>query len=1031
MIPSKLKSAEEMPPDAQEWFYVLIYEAFKFNIITYEYNQRTYLPFKEVMGNMRVFYEEKSPGIITGFFVKEDSTYQVNINEGYVQRGEKRIHLDKNEFIATQLEVYVTAKLFADLFDINVNIYNTKLEIRIESENELPLMSGYNRYRKYQKKSGENDEREWGPLIADRKRNILNGGMLDYKLNGNQRHNTRDYSYETNLKLEVLGGDLQYRSSGMINENSGQHYRIDNYDWTFSFLENSYINHFKAGHITDQFNRQSIVQGLNFNTPMLFGALITNETYRSEQLFDEFIFNEPVGKYWQIELYKDNQLYTQTISDEEGKYKLSVPINYGATDLTLKYYGVYGEYRESHAFYYIPNEFLSPGEFKYTLFGGKTPGTNEYYFNGTTTIGLTSWLTTMSSAQYRKESKEYEWVNSTFLRLGGGFTLNVGATSKQFYASGLRYYNVGSGVYDLIGSFQNDNETLGIKRNIQVEFRGALPRIEGFPVNLSLNALHQQNSSKQVNTINTNMSLRFLGLSLSSNYIVNFVNDYKLGKQIIQNFRWGLGAYWSEKPSWLEFIGNTSLMLNANYNFDFNRVGYVGLSLNQSISNDFYLNFSSGYDLIKNQNSMNASINLTTSFLRSSTSARFADNEETYIQQMQGSVGFDPSLFKFNFDNKISYNKLSGESGASIRFYLDENMNGKYDKKEKVIPNVAINLEGPNRGSIEVTENGTFLKNLTPNIQYYATVNIRTIKNPLWQPYYLEFSFITDPNANKIINVPCYSSAIVEGKVTKFKDNTKIGQAGVKVHFVNKTNGEKFSIPVFTDGSFYNMGVKPGDYTVYVDSMQLAVLDLVSEPALRNINLRSTEIADMAEGLDFVLYAKVKESLLVFEKTNTENVKEGDSLVASIPKHEEDEALPKYKNQSDNIDHAKAESIQKQIVNTVTYNYYETKVLLFSSSVSTAVTPEMRDYLNALADFLLNSKKDISVVGHTDNAKDAPSNLQISLKRAEAIKNYLVAKGVEPNRILTRGQGALQPKESNTTPEGRRANRRVEIIVIN
>lgn len=72
----------------------------------------------------------------------------------------------------------------------------------------------------------------------------------------------------------------------------------------------------------------------------------------------------------------------------------------------------------------------------------------------------------------------------------------------------------------------------------------------------------------------------------------------------------------------------------------------------------------------------------------------------------------------------------------------------------------------------------------------------------------------------------------------------------------------------------------------------------------------------------------------------------------------------------------------------------------------------------------------IIVVGHTDNVGAAAANQRLSLQRAEAVKKYLVSKGIEPNRIYTEGKGPTQPVADNRTAEGRAKNRRVEIEVV-
>ena len=82
------------------------------------------------------------------------------------------------------------------------------------------------------------------------------------------------------------------------------------------------------------------------------------------------------------------------------------------------------------------------------------------------------------------------------------------------------------------------------------------------------------------------------------------------------------------------------------------------------------------------------------------------------------------------------------------------------------------------------------------------------------------------------------------------------------------------------------------------------------------------------------------------------------------------------------------------------------------------------DYLNR------NTDKQVNVVGHTDSTGSAAYNQKLSEKRAEAVKSYLTAKDIQPNRITTQGAGESQPIASNKTKEGRAQNRRVEIEIL-
>jgi OOP family OmpA-OmpF porin len=72
----------------------------------------------------------------------------------------------------------------------------------------------------------------------------------------------------------------------------------------------------------------------------------------------------------------------------------------------------------------------------------------------------------------------------------------------------------------------------------------------------------------------------------------------------------------------------------------------------------------------------------------------------------------------------------------------------------------------------------------------------------------------------------------------------------------------------------------------------------------------------------------------------------------------------------------------------------------------------------------------IIAVGHTDAVGADAYNQKLSVQRAEAVKAYLVTKGIEKNRVYTEGKGEKQPVADNKTKEGQAKNRRVEIEVV-
>ncbi|GBD32058.1 MAG: hypothetical protein KatS3mg081_2226 [Gemmatimonadales bacterium] len=100
-------------------------------------------------------------------------------------------------------------------------------------------------------------------------------------------------------------------------------------------------------------------------------------------------------------------------------------------------------------------------------------------------------------------------------------------------------------------------------------------------------------------------------------------------------------------------------------------------------------------------------------------------------------------------------------------------------------------------------------------------------------------------------------------------------------------------------------------------------------------------------------------------------------------------------------------------------------------SGSAQLTPESHAVLDRVAASLIaNPAVRIEVAGHTDASGSRALNMRLSLARAEAVRNYLISKGVAPDRLVARGYGPDRPVADNATPSGRAMNRRVELHLI-
>jgi outer membrane protein OmpA-like peptidoglycan-associated protein len=105
------------------------------------------------------------------------------------------------------------------------------------------------------------------------------------------------------------------------------------------------------------------------------------------------------------------------------------------------------------------------------------------------------------------------------------------------------------------------------------------------------------------------------------------------------------------------------------------------------------------------------------------------------------------------------------------------------------------------------------------------------------------------------------------------------------------------------------------------------------------------------------------------------------------------------------------------------------RYVLFEQS-KTVLLPQSYDELDLVVSFLTsNPKVSIDLAGHTDNVGNPLKNTRLSQQRVDAVKAYLVSKGIDSDRITGKGYGGSKPIASNNAEDTRKLNRRVEFTI--
>ncbi len=180
---------------------------------------------------------------------------------------------------------------------------------------------------------------------------------------------------------------------------------------------------------------------------------------------------------------------------------------------------------------------------------------------------------------------------------------------------------------------------------------------------------------------------------------------------------------------------------------------------------------------------------------------------------------------------------------------------------------------------------------------------------------------------------------------------------------------------------------------------------------------------------------------VTFESAKTKKIYQGvtkDSGRFEILVPKGDKYVVKYKNFTEDADYTEIE-VENKKDEKLSFNVviqfemamnYTLENVYFNTGQST-LREESSKELNKLVDFVKEKKSlIIEIAGHTDNTGIPAANLKLSQDRANAVRSYLISKGVDANRVKAKGYGDTQPRAPNNSDLNKQRNRRTEVKVL-
>ncbi|MFV5687830.1 hypothetical protein ACM55M_04315 [Flavobacterium sp. ZT3R25] len=768
--------------------------------------------------------------IIKGFFILQDNAFKIDENAGQITYKGRVILLQPGDLIRTTTNLFLKASYFNTIFELENNFSFRNLSVSMSSKLELPAIR---EARIMQLRANINKIKN--EFTADttlvRDKPLFHFGTVNWAVNTNQQTNgAHSERLLLNLGGMLAGGEL----TSALNYGSNQPFVLKNqyYQWRYVNENNKYISQITLGKIAASSTATILYP--------VVGGQITNAPTQIRKSFGTYALSDHTQPDWMVELYINNVLVDYIKADANGFFSFNVPLMYGRTEISLRYYGPWGEEQISGKQFVIPFQFLPAKKMEYILSSGLIEdGKNSLFANAKVNYGLSDRITIGGGVEYVSSlvnQKIIPFLNTSVrvapqLFISGGYYPNVMYNGKLNYtaANNLRL-EVDYAKYDKTQQAIRFNYSEMRKATLSFPFHTA-----HFSGNSRLSM--EKNLFNTTKYTTSELLLSGTGYGLNFNFTTNLFYS-ATGKPFI----------YSNLSTSLRLPKGFVLIPQLRYDYNADGITSLRAELKKQVFKKGFAQVSFDQNFKTNSSYLQMGFRYDFDHLSSSFSSSFTKNQASFSQSASGSQIYEPKADFIDFNNKASVGM------ASMKFipFLDTNGNGKRDPNEPPVIGIQILVNGGGR-QISAKDGSTIITGLEPYIKNHVELNTNSINNIAWRVTNKALNITLNPNQLKIIEIPVVVVGEMGGTVNRNENGKLIGTGGLKINIYDSDN-VLTTILSEPDGYFSFLGLKSGRYSAKIDSLQLQKLQMKAAPASAAFEIKNGADGAIVDNLEFVLH---------------------------------------------------------------------------------------------------------------------------------------------------------------------------------
>jgi len=758
--------------------------------------------------------------------------------------GDRRVRLEPDFRLFKDGELYVGAERLGDLLGTTIAVDWSDLTATVMDADMLPIGQRIRREAAYEALARRRD-RSPADLRLGIDHQGWDGLVLDYSLfaPGGQPVGAGTYAFE--LGTDAFGGSLAIGAQSVGRADAGV-VRGDA-SWTGVWEDHRWLKQLRLG---DGFATGPRVREVR-------GVALTNAPFLRPTLLGASRYLGQLQPGWSVEAYQAGQLIAVDTADASGHYGFDLPVRYGENPVDFIAYGPLGDVRQFGRTYRVLSDLLPARQFEYGLSGGACRDARcRASGNLDLRYGLSSRITLQGGAdRFWRDSLADLWhpyaqvtanpTNDWALEVSGvGNALVRGAV--LFEPSLDLRVSAEAAAFDTrpaapIVTIAGERSAWSLSA-----FLRPLPRYGLFYFEGSLDQTRGLTGTTTHARLGTSVqagSARLMPYARVERQVADGAGNSAVTQPFV-----GVSVFVLPQPRLGPVLGSTFIRTSLE-----SQVAAGAPKLTQAsvyASRPLWGGVSLEAGVVWQRGNRGPLIQLTLntylSAVRSfTTMSAAAGAPATMSQLVQGSVLWDRAGGRLAAAPGPSIER----AGVAGRVFLDQNENGRYDPGEPPVPGVRVIV-----GSQPVVSDssGAFrVWDLMPFEPVDVLVDSLSIDSPLLVPAFATATLIPNPNRFRTLDVPIVTAGVIEGRVWRAIGGTREPMDALLLVLTERRTGARRRFASFSDGTFYLMGVKAGDYELTVDDASLAGVALAASRL--HFTMTPEAVSAGRAGLDLLL----------------------------------------------------------------------------------------------------------------------------------------------------------------------------------